>query len=46
MVVFGDKEKYLTALIVPAYAALEEYAKDKGIAYNDINDLLTKPQNH
>jgi long-chain acyl-CoA synthetase len=44
MVVFGDKEKYLTALIVPAYAALEEYAKDKGIAYNDINDLLTKPQ--
>ena len=44
LVVFGDKQKYLTALIVPAFTALEEYAGDKGIAYNGISDLLTKPE--
>ncbi|NLF45091.1 MAG: long-chain fatty acid--CoA ligase, partial [Syntrophomonadaceae bacterium] len=44
MVVFGDRQKYLTALIVPAFPALEEYAQDKGITYKDIPDLLTKPQ--
>lgn len=44
MVVFGDKQKYLTALIVPSFASLEEYAKSKNIAYQGISDLLTKPQ--
>ncbi|HNX29939.1 MAG TPA: long-chain fatty acid--CoA ligase [Syntrophomonadaceae bacterium] len=44
MVVFGDKQKYLTALIVPAFTALEEYAKSKNIAYQGISDLLSKPQ--
>ena len=44
LVVFGDKQKYLTALIVPAFAALEEYAHDNGIAYQGINDLLKKPE--
>ena len=44
MVVFGDKQKFLTALIVPSFTALEEYAKSKGIAYQDISDLVTKPE--
>lgn len=44
LVVFGDKQKYLTALIVPAFAALEEYAKDHGIAYQGISDLVKKPE--
>ncbi len=44
MVVFGDKQKYLTALIVPAFTALEEYAKDRGIAYQGISDLIKKPE--
>jgi len=44
MVVFGDKQKYLTALIVPAFPALEEYAKSKNIAYQGLSDLVTKPE--
>ena len=44
MVVFGDKQKFLTALIVPSFTALEEYAKSKGIAYQDTSDLVTKPE--
>lgn len=42
--VFGDKRKYLTALIVPAFPALEEYAKAKGITYKDYSDLVKKPE--
>lgn len=44
LVVFGDKQKYITALIVPAFPALEEYAADKGIAYQSIGELLKKPE--
>lgn len=44
MVVFGDKQKYLSALIVPAIPALEDYAKSKQISYQGISDLLTKPE--
>lgn len=44
MLVFGDKQKYLSALIVPAFVALEEYAKSKNIAYQGISDLVTKPE--
>ena len=44
MVVFGDRQKYLTALIVPAFPALEEYAQSKGIAYKDLSDLIKKPE--
>lgn len=43
VIVFGDKQKYLTALIVPSFEALEEYAKDKGIAYQSISDLIKNP---
>ncbi|RLD16981.1 long-chain fatty acid--CoA ligase [candidate division KSB1 bacterium] len=38
--VIGDKRKYLTALIVPSFEALEELAKDRGIRYHSINDLV------
>jgi long-chain acyl-CoA synthetase len=44
LVVYGDKQKYLTALIVPAFAALEEYAQDRGIAYQGLSDLIKKPE--
>ncbi len=43
-VIIGDKQKYLTALIVPSFPSLEEYAKDKGIKYDSLEDLIKKPE--
>ncbi|MGL4292954.1 MAG: AMP-dependent synthetase/ligase [Bacteroidales bacterium] len=38
--VIGDQRKYVTALIIPAYEALKEYAAQKQIAYKNLEDLL------
>ncbi|MFW5770985.1 MAG: AMP-dependent synthetase/ligase, partial [Spirochaetota bacterium] len=38
--VIGDKRKYLSALIVPAFPELEAYAKEKGISYSSHDDLI------
>lgn len=38
--VIGDQRKYVTALIIPAYEALKEYAAQKQIAYKSLEDLL------
>ncbi len=38
----GDNRKYVSALIVPAFEALEHYAKKKGIAYSSIEELIRK----
>lgn len=43
IVVIGDKQKYLTALLVPSFAALEEYAREKGIAFETHEDLIKNP---
>jgi long-chain acyl-CoA synthetase len=40
MVVIGDKRKYITALIVPAFPALEEYAKEHNIPFSGREDLV------
>ena len=40
----GDRRKFLTALIVPSFPALEAYAKDNNIAYSSREDLVTKPE--
>jgi long-chain acyl-CoA synthetase len=40
MVVIGDKRKYITALIVPAFPALEEYAKERNIPFIGREDLV------
>ncbi len=37
--VIGDKRKYVTALIVPAFPELETYAKEHAIIYKDMTDL-------
>ncbi len=42
--VIGDLRKYVSALIVPAFPALEEYAKSKGIAFSSHEDLIAKPE--
>lgn len=38
--VIADAKKYVSALIVPCYAALEEYAKQVNIKYQDRLELL------
>ena len=38
--VIGDQRKFVSALIVPNYALLEEYAKEQHIAYTTRAELL------
>lgn len=42
--VIGDQRKYVTALVVPSFIALEEYAKTHNIAYTSKEDLISKPE--
>ncbi len=39
----GDRRKYVSALIVPSYDALENYAREKGIAWQSREDLVQNP---
>jgi len=39
--VIADERKFVSALIVPAYALLEEYAREQGIAFKGREDLCT-----
>lgn len=39
----GDGEKYVSALIVPAFEALETYANNNGISFNSREDLVKHP---
>lgn len=38
--VIGDQRKFVSAIIVPAYEALKEYAAKKKIQYGSLEDLL------
>ncbi|MDJ0811973.1 MAG: long-chain fatty acid--CoA ligase [Desulfobacterales bacterium] len=40
----GDRRKYVSALIVPSYDALENYAREKGIACPSREELLQHPE--
>lgn len=40
----GDRRKYVSALIVPAFDALEEYAREKGIGFASREELIRHPQ--
>lgn len=40
----GDKHKYVSALVVPSFEALEEWAKANNIAYNDHQELVNKAE--
>ena len=42
--VIGDLRKFVTALIVPDYAAVKDYAEQMKIEYKDIEDLLNNPK--
>ncbi|GFO55116.1 AMP-dependent synthetase [Geomonas sp. Red276] len=39
-VIVGDRRPYLTALLVPTIERLLEFAREKGIPYNDLDDLV------
>jgi long-chain acyl-CoA synthetase len=43
-VVFGDKRKYLTALVTIADEAARKLAQEKGVAFKDYADLTQKPE--
>ena len=38
--VIGERRKYVTAIIIPAFEALKEYAAEKKIQYHDLEDLV------
>lgn len=38
--VIGDRRKYVTAIIIPAFEALKEYARKKHIQYRSMEDLI------
>ena len=38
--VIADERKFVSALIVPVYGFVKDYAKEKGIAYNNMDELL------
>jgi long-chain acyl-CoA synthetase len=40
----GDRRKYVSALIVPAFEALEAFARDNGIAFRNREELLCHPR--
>ena len=42
--VIGDNRKYLSALIVPSFAALESWAREKNIAFTSRHDLVANPE--
>lgn len=42
--IIGDERKYVSALIVPAFDALEDYAKSRNIPYTSREDLIGHPE--
>jgi long-chain acyl-CoA synthetase len=42
--VIADQRKFVSALIVPVYGFVKDYAKEKGIEYKDMAELLQHPK--
>ncbi len=42
--IIGEKKKYVTALIIPSFPALEEYAEAKSITFTSREDLIINPK--
>lgn len=42
--VIADQRKFVSALIVPVYGLVKEYAKQKGIEYGSMEELLLHPK--
>jgi long-chain acyl-CoA synthetase len=44
MAVVGDKRQFLSALVVPSFESLKEWAAEKRIQFHDEDDLIRKPE--
>ena len=44
LVVVGERQPYMAALIVPDFEALEAHAEEEGIEYDSIEDLIQKDE--
>lgn len=42
--VVGESRSYVTAIVIPAYEALKDYARRHGIAFKSVNDLITNSE--
>lgn len=42
--VIADQRKFVSALIVPVYGFVKDYAKEKGLEYKDMDELLQHPK--
>ena len=42
--IIADQRKFVSALVVPVYPLVEAYAREKGIAYNTLDELLQHPK--
>jgi long-chain acyl-CoA synthetase len=43
-VILGDRRRFISALIVPEFEKIKEYAEDKNIRYEDTKDLIAKEE--
>ena len=43
-VILGDRRKFISALIIPEFEKIKEYAEDKNISYEDTKDLIAKEE--
>lgn len=44
VMVYGDRKKYLTAIIVPEFKNIQSYARYKKITFKNISELVKKPR--
>jgi len=43
-IVFGDNEKFASALIIPNFDKVKEWARENGIKFNNNDDLIKNPK--
>lgn len=44
MMVVGEGKKFVSALVVPAFPALEEWCKEQGVTFKDKQELISNPK--
>ncbi len=46
VMVYGDRRKYLTALVVPAFETLSKYFREKGVTFSSRQEMLHDPRTY